>query len=583
MTEPALIFEDADRVGRVASVDTSRVFIDVEDHQLLTRISVGNLIAVTGQTAQEYLVGLVERVTRQLREELLLDEEDQDGNVPFGEAKVDTIRAVLIGTFRTRHGTESNTFKRGADTFPQIDRDCFLIEAGNLQRLMGLLAKDLPEDKRLQLGCYAADPSAVAVADGNRFFQRHASILGSTGSGKSWTVALVLEKANSLSYPNLLVLDMHGEYRPLARGDGAYCEWFRIAGPGDLDAPNDETLFLPYWALNREEMLAMLLDRSDQNAPNQAARFTTHVRSLKDDTLRSEKKDDVRATFTVDSPIPYQISRLMKELVSDDNGTKPGASGKPIKGDWNGKLTRFIARLEARVEDRRYGFMFQPPSESLGYDWLARQMKKLMGSDCKNPGIKVIDFSEVPSDVLPVVVGVFSRLIYDVQFWQKPDDRRPISIVCDEAHLYLPIKDETNAIERRALEAFERIAKEGRKYGVSLLVVSQRPSDVSRTILSQCNNFIVLRLTNDQDQSVVRRLMPDSMAGLTEILPLLDIGEALLLGDSVLLPTRIRLDSPQVPPASATRDFWSEWGTNPPNQDSISDAVETLRRQTRPN
>ena len=128
---------------------------------------------------------------------------------------------------------------------------------------------------------------------------------------------------------------------------------------------------------------------------------------------------------------------------------------------------------------------------------------------------------------------------------------------------------------------FERIAKEGRKYGVSLLVVSQRPSDVSRTILSQCNNFVVLRLTNDVDQSVVRRLMPDSMAGLTDMLPLLDVGEAFLLGDAVLLPTRIKLDPPKIKPASATRDFWTDWGKMEPNTSAIEASVEALRRQTR--
>jgi len=154
-------------------------------------------------------------------------------------------------------------------------------------------------------------------------------------------------------------------------------------------------------------------------------------------------------------------------------------------------------------------------------------------------------------------------------------------LVCDEAHLYLPVKEDADAIEKPALATFERIAKEGRKYGVSLVVVSQRPSDVSRTILSQCNNFLILRLTNDADQAVVRRLMPDSMGGLTEILPMLDTGEALILGDAVLLPTRIKMDKPTIRPMSSTREFWKEWGTEQPDADAIREAVETVRRQTR--
>lgn len=156
-----------------------------------------------------------------------------------------------------------------------------------------------------------------------------------------------------------------------------------------------------------------------------------------------------------------------------------------------------------------------------------------------------------------------------------------MTLVCDEAHLYLPVRDAAEAAEKRALESFERIAKEGRKYGVSLLVISQRPSDVSRTILSQCNNFIILRLTNDQDQSVVKRLIPESMGGITDILPLLDTGEALILGDSILLPTRIRLDKPSIEPASATKLFWTEWSNNIQNLNAIDKAVDALRKQTR--
>jgi DNA helicase HerA-like ATPase len=147
--------------------------------------------------------------------------------------------------------------------------------------------------------------------------------------------------------------------------------------------------------------------------------------------------------------------------------------------------------------------------------------------------------------------------------------------------LYLPVREDADAVEKQALGVFERIAKEGRKYGFSLLVVSQRPSDVSRTILSQCNNFLALRLTNESDQNVVKRLMPDSLAGLTAILPLLDTGEALLLGDAVLLPSRIKLDKPKIPPNSATLDFWTQWGCAEPQADILKAAVKSLRSQTR--
>lgn len=585
----ALVFEPASKLGKVAAVDTSRVLIAVENAALLPRAAVGSLCAIQGVTAQEFLIGMTERVTRQLREQTAQPDPMTPTTLAIETVPDDAIRVVLLGTFRTVEGTVRNKFKRGADSFPQIDRDCYLIEGGNLQRFMGLLGKDLDADQRLELGHFVLDQSAVAVANGDRFFQRHAAILGSTGSGKSFAVSLILERAHARKFPNIVVFDMHGEYASLAnpsltiptKTPAPIARHFKIAGPGDLDVPAENAIFLPYWLLNREEMLSMILDRSDQNAPNQASRFTLHVRDLKEGTLTSEKKNDVKATFTVDSPIPYKLSDLVSKLKTDDTAKSIGVSGKEVKGEWEGRLTRFISRLEAKAEDRRYGFMFKPPATALKYDWLASQVGKLLSSNKGHNGIKIIDFSEVPSDVLPIVTGVFARLLYDVQFWMEPEKRTPFLFVCDEAHLYLPVRDDADAVERQALNTFERIAKEGRKYGVSLLVVSQRPSDVSRTILSQCNNFLALRLTNDQDQNVVRHLMPDSLGGVLDGLPLLDTGECILLGDAILLPARIKLKMPLIPPLSATRDFWREWGEKEPDVTAIAIAVETLRRQSK--
>ena len=533
-----LNFEDKDQLGRVVTVDTSRVLISVEEHEQMTSIAVGNLIAINGRTANEFLIGIIERVTRSISEKLLLDETSDDGSIPLGESQDDFIRAVLIGTYRTVDGSLSNTFKRGADCFPQIDKTCFHLSGSNLQLFMNLLSANVAENERLTLGHFMADETAIAVANGDKFFQRHAAILGSTGSGKSWSVALILERAAALKSA--------------------------------------------YWLLNREEMLALILDRSDDNAPNQAARFTEHVRTLKEQTLQSEGKTEVLETFTVDSPIPYDIDSLLSCLNHDNVEMVPKENGSGTKqGPWYGKLSRFIGRLKAKIDDRRCGFMFQPPEECNAYGWLENMLMKLFAVSESQRGIKIIDFSEVPSDVLPIITGVLARLLYNIQFWMDKDARHPLTIICDEAHLYLPVRDAAEAAEKRALEAFERIAKEGRKYGVSLLVVSQRPSDVSRTILSQCNNFLVLRLTNDQDQSVVKRLLPESMVGITDILPLLDLGEALLLGDSILLPTRIKLDKPTIAPESATRQFWSDWANQEPKPDALSKAVEALRRQVR--
>lgn len=582
MTEvaAALQFDETQLLGKIASVDTTRVLIDVSNSVLLTRIGIGGIIAIRGSTEMDFLIAITERVTRTLRDELPVEIEDED-ELTFEAVPNDFVRAALIGTYRTVEGDKKNTFKRGADTFPQIDRECFVVDSANLQRFMGILGSDLLENERLKLGSFVVDRSAAAIASGDKFFQRHAAILGSTGSGKSYAVALILERASKLKYSNIIVFDMHGEYAPLAdSANGGFASRLRIAGPADLEVPSEESLFLPYWLLNRDEMLSMILDRSDQNAPNQASRFTLHVRGLKQSTLMAEGKADVAKTFTVDSPVPYDIKELL-HVLNVDNTTKGIGKTGPVKGEWEDKLTRFISRLEAKLDDRRYGFMFSPPPCAMTYEWLAEQVKRLLGLD-GGKGIKIIDFSEVPSDVLPVVTGTLARLLYDVQFWMAADKRTPVTLLCDEAHLYLPVREDADAVQRQALGAFERIAKEGRKYGFSLLVVSQRPSDVSKTILSQCNNFLSLRLTNDTDQGVIKRLMPDSLAGLTSILPLLDTGEALMLGDAVLLPSRIKLDAPVIPPDSATRNFWTDWGTQEPDDSAIAQAIEALRSQTRP-
>jgi uncharacterized protein len=579
----AIDFEKGGFLGRIINVDTSRAVVDVGDHDLLTRVAVGDLVAIKGATAFEFLIGLVDRVTRESYEETLLEQEDEKGEVPIEEGQRDLVRVVLVGTYRTVDGDRRNVLKRGADSFPQIDRPAFLVDGENLQALMSLFAVGLKESERLQLGHFLSDATADAIADGNKLFQRHAALLGSTGTGKSWAVALILERAAALDHPNLIVFDMHGEYGPLtvdSKEQSAVAEGFHIAGPGDVGDASPDALFLPHWILNQEEMLALLLDRSEQNAPNQASRFRTHVRDLKRENLETEKREEVLATFTIDSPIPYSIDDLIKRLKADDEEMVPGKT-KDVNGPYKGKLTRFIDRLESKCEDRRYAFLLQSPKATQGYGWLADLVGRLLGSDGGQRGIKVIDFSEVPSDILPVVAGVLARTLYDVQFWMAEQDRTPLAFVCDEAHLYLPDVEDTDAIERRALASFERIAKEGRKYGVALFVVSQRPSDVSRTILSQCNNFLAMRLTNDRDQAVVRRFVSDSLSGLIDTLPLLDVGEVLILGDAMLLPTRVKLAKPRIKPDSATRNFWTEWGNVKPKAEAISASVEALRRQVR--
>ena len=194
-------------------------------------------------------------------------------------------------------------------------------------------------------------------------------------------------------------------------------------------------------------------------------------------------------------------------------------------------------------------------------------------------GVKIIDFSEVPSDILPLIVSLIARILFSVQQWTENNKRHPLAIFCDEAHLYIP-SDTSKAIDDTSLITFERISKEGRKYGIGLVVISQRPSEVNRTVLSQSNNFIAMRLTNIDDQIVIKRLLPDGLGDYTEMLPILDIGEALVVGDASLLPSRIKITPPYYKPKSATIDFWDEW-SKPTATVDISGAIEALRKQSK--
>jgi DNA helicase HerA-like ATPase len=555
---PELDLLGGPRLGDVAHVDTSVTVVQVDDLDVIARVRVNDLVATTGARGGEYLIALVSAVSA-------------DGRVELG------LVGTVVGAGAKRR------FTRGAHTFPSVGASCHLLDGELLLRFMSILGDNVPEDERLALGCFVAEEQAVAIADGNKLFQRHLALLGSTGAGKSWTVALMLERAARLAHANIIVLDMHGEYGPLAEGGPngrPIARRLRIAGPGD--EATDGVIFIPYWLLDRDEMLSLILDETDPDAASQAMRFTDHVYKLKRGMLFELGHEHIADTFTVDSPIPYRLETLLSWLQSDDTEKivrQPSGNVEP--GPYYDRLTRFIGRLEARISDGRYAFMFQPPAECLEYEWLEQLAMSLLDAAGGEPGIKVIDFSEVPAEALPVVVGVIARLLYDVQFWMDPDQRTPIAFVCDEAHLYLPTREATEPVHKVALRAFEEIAKEGRKYGVSLVVVSQRPADISRTVVAQCNNFIVMRLTNDRDQQVIEQLVPESLARLTNVLPMLEVGEAVVLGDALLLPTPLRFDPPAVKPASATRAFWNDWSGQPTSATAITDGLESWRRQSR--
>ena len=577
-------FTDEQSLGEVRSVETSRITVRVTDGQRLQKARVGRLVAIQSM-GDEWLIGIIERVWRHPVEFRTLPEADLPADLADVPQEENGVLVSLVGTYRARDGQRRDTFTRAVFVLPEINRPVFPIEEKSLEDFMGILSTSSKANAAapLKVGTYTLDGKAGAYIDGDKLFQRHAALLGSTGSGKSFTVASILEQSAQLPHANIVVLDLHGEYSSMK-----FASHYRIAGIGDIKTKKDGAIFLPFWLLTYDEMQSLFVDRSEESAPNQASELMKQVVELKRKSIEGLGKYDLLAGFTVDTPVPYRLADLIDAIAEKDREMVQGAS-REKQGPLFGKLTRFLNRISVKTKDRRYAFMYQAPEEYETYEALHELSKKLLGTgsagDGVNPGIKIIDFSEVPSDILPVVVGLVGRLIFQIQFWSSPgeagDARHPIVIVCDEAHLYLPSSvASTGPLEKRALENFERIAKEGRKYGVGLMVVSQRPSDVSTTILSQCSNIISLRLVNKTDQSVVKQLLPESLEGLMEVLPTLDVGEAVVVGDATLLPTRIKMSKPKYEPRSATIPFWTRWA-QPKEEVDLVMAVENMRRQSR--
>ena len=574
---PIFNFRDEDALGKVASVDTTNVIVDVENIDKLKRLQVNHLAVLQSSRPGQHLIGLITQVTRKRGiEDIIAD------GISEQTSELNLCKIALIGTMLDRDGDRENVFRRTLESVPEIDANCFSLESGNLTGFMRTLSSVSADGNALTLGKYTLDEHAIAYLNGNKFFQRHAFIGGSTGSGKSWTTAKIIEQMAELSAANAIVFDLHGEYSPLM-GDGI--QHFKVAGPADVEAKrtiNDGVLYLPYWLLSYEALVSMFVDRSDQNAPNQAMIMSREINQAKRKYLEDGGQKEILKHFTVDSPVPFDLGVLMSRLNEINVEMVPGAlAGKEKQGDFFGKLARMISRLENKISDRRLGFMFSGGGDVLDFSWLEKFTTAVLASSGENgkAGIKIINFSEIPSDVLPLIVSLVARVTFSVQQWTPSELRHPIALLCDEAHLYMPQRNMAESADDISLDIFERIAKEGRKYGVSLLVISQRPSEVNKTILSQCSNFVSMRLTNAEDQGVIKRLLPDSLGGFSDILPTLDTGEALVVGDASLLPSRIRIDEPKNKPNSGTVNFWDEW-QNPVKNNRLSIAVDNWRKQS---
>lgn len=342
-------FEDKDAFGYVTSVDTATVIVEVANLEQLRTMQVNRLVALRSDPGQ-HLIGVIQRITRQSKE--ISSDIDSDGtsdpSVPANELNL--ARVTLIGTLTDQEGTDRDVFSRTLESVPRIHAPCFPIEETRLTHFMQVLSRvSGDEDKEgLQLGSYSLDRSATAYLQGDRFFQRHAILVGSTGSGKSWTTARILEQVAELPNANAIVFDIHGEYGTL---NGQGFSHYRIAGPGDLESGrglDDGVIYLPFWLLPYEGLIPMFVDRTDQNAPNQAMVMSECVRNFKDDFLTNAGRTDLANRFTIDSPVPFDIHALLTRLRElDVERVKNPSTGRDVNGPYTGKLTRLVARLES--------------------------------------------------------------------------------------------------------------------------------------------------------------------------------------------------------------------------------------------
>jgi DNA helicase HerA-like ATPase len=434
------------------------------------------------------------------------------------------ILSTLVGTVK------AGRYDRGVSIFPVVDTPVFLAEDSDLT-----VAFSVFQRHGFSIGQISLFENQRAYLDANKFFGKHIAVLGSSGSGKSCTVSSILQKVSKYPDTNIIILDIHNEYPKAFEGE---CNHLDIA-----------EFELPYWLMNFDEIREMFVDERDENASSQ-------ITVLKDLIIMSKKgkNPEMSSLITVDTPVYYDINEIRAKVQYMDTEKISLGSGLTKEGAFYGKFTRFLVRLDGKLNDPRYAFMFRPKkyvqSTSIN-DLLA----KILGTDGTAP-VSILDLSGVPFDIVNTIVSLLARTIFDFNFWNPNRREFPILLVFEEAHNYLPASATTNVAARKTVE---RIAKEGRKYGVSCMVVSQRPVEVSETILSQCNNYVIHRLTNPLDQNYVRRLVPDTFASLTDVLPSLRQGEALVVGEAIPMPLRVQIDYPTPEPDSGDIKFYEKW------------------------
>lgn len=490
---------------------------------------------------------------------------------------------------------KDDKFIRGGDalTIPPTG-----VAPATIQDIKKIFEDSVPTNRKFEFSSLVTDPDIRVPVDGNRFFNKHIAVVGSTGAGKSNTVTRIIQTSTTKTpsgtqnNSHAIIFDIHSEYKAA----------FPHANHIDINSLN-----LPYWLLNSDELEEVLLDTGERDNYNQSSVFRYLV------TENKKKHNKSHTKIFYDSPVFFDIHEVLNALHNIKNETvnaknsniymindgtydllKEGRTEPttgvalddnerifryfekkldfhPTKresisngGYADGSLDKFYTRFESKVSQERLGFLFGAGAKDTT---LENTLRNLIGYNPEeNANVTVLDLSGIPFEVLSITVSLISRLIFEHGYHYKVyrtkkgetvNNDAPILLVYEEAHKYVPTSD--LAKYRAAKQSIERIAKEGRKYGVTLLLSSQRPSEISETIFSQCNNFVAMRLTNPSDQNYVRRLLPDTLGKLIEKMPNLGAGEALLIGDSLVMPSLVKIDVCDPAPSSADIPYWELW------------------------
>jgi len=555
-------------IGHVVDVQGNLLMATlVEDEQgHAPTVTIGDEDVLVGQLGsyvairqnEVHLIAIVTRMTEQeaLAAATIETPGDDAARLPFAKriARLTPVGSILA----------DGQFERGVAQYPTTGAEVHAIGSADIAKMF-----DRFQSKGLAVGTLASHPSLKVCLDPTNLFGRHSAILGQTGSGKSWTVASLVQKTVAvMPKAHIIILDLHGEYC-WKREDGSRHYAFADSIVRHVDARDLE---IPYWLMTYAELCDLLIEHSEREATNQTAFF-------RDCLLDGRQSENANATpalglsrVTVDTPIYFSLNDLLAK-VRDKNVERVGTRQGPMFGVFD----RFLMRIESKLNDQRYDFLLKPRKRNTSVS-LSALLRDFVGLGDPKRAVTVIDLSSVPFDVRPTVAAQIGRLAFEFNYWNPKYREFPILLVCEEAHAYIPRASESQFAGSR--KSMERIAKEGRKYGVGLAVVSQRPHEVSETVLAQCGTFICLRITNPDDQSYVRSLVPESEGDLVSVLAGLGRGEALVLGEAVPLPTRLQFEKPNPTPNSDDVDFYDKWRTGPDDLD-VDAIVKRWRSQER--